>query len=286
VELRLASKKRRHACGRQARPPQSIRDLASVHSSIAVETLRYHLTVGNSEINSVGDGLLERVGDVGRAQRIFLLSPANASGKRAKILLREGATFELALRLQQEGLTLGEAFAFISGLYFRGKLTYARAFATPPPGVPGTLVITACGGLVLPERTMAGEELCQISDAPVEAGEPRYRIPLERDARSLAARMSADCEVVLLGSIATPKYVQPLLGIFGDRLKFPSEFAGRGDMSRGGLMLRCVRDGVELNYVSVALGERHGARPAKLPKLAVHRPAAGGSALRSKQPQG
>jgi hypothetical protein len=202
------------------------------------------------------------------------------------MLLREGATFELAQRLQREGLTLGEAFAFISGLYFRGKLAYARAFATPPPGVPGTLVITACGGLILPERRMARTELCRISETPVEAGEPRYRVPLERDARCLAAQMTADCEVVLLGSIATPKYVEPLLGIFGDRLKFPAEFAGRGDMSRGGLMLRCVRDGVELKYVSVTLGERHGARPAKLPKLGAHRGAAGGSALRSKLPRG
>jgi hypothetical protein len=133
---------------------------------------------------------------------------------------------------------------------------------------------------------MAREELCQISDAPVEAAKPRYRVPLERDARRLAAQMSADCEVVLLGSIATPKYVEPLLGIFGDRLKFPAEFAGRGDMSRGGLMLRCVQDGVELNYVSVTLGERHGARPAKLPKFAVLRAAEGKSAARAKQPRG
>lgn len=242
--------------------------------------------VGNIENNSDRGEISGHVGYAGVAKRIFLLSPANASGKRAKMLLREGATFELAQRLQGEGLTLGEAFAFISGLYFRGKLAYARAFATPPQDVPGTLVITACGGLVLPERMMAREDLCQISDAPVEAAEPRYRIPLERDARSLAAKVTADCEVVLLGSIATPKYVEPLLGIFGDRLKFPAEFAGRGDMSRGGLMLRCVRDGVELNYVSVTRGERHGARPAKLPKLAALRAAAGGSALRAKQPQG
>lgn len=215
--------------------------------------------------------------------RIFLLSPANAAGKRAKMLLREGATFELAQRLQGEGLTLGEAFAFISGLYFRGKLAYARAFAAPPQGLPGALVITACGGLISPERTMAREELCEMSAGPVEAGEPRYRVPLERDVRHLAAQISEECEVVLLGSVATPKYVEPLIGILGERLKFPAEFAGRGDMSRGGLMLRCVRDRVELNYISVALGERHGARPAKLPKLAVHSTVPGVVVARSKQ---
>jgi hypothetical protein len=235
--------------------------------------LRYHFTVGNSEFTVGGGGPTKMAGVAGGANRIFLLSPANASGKRAKMLLREGATFELAQRLQADGLTLGEAFAFISGLYFRGKLAYAKAFAAPPHEVAGVLVITACGGLVSPERTMGREELRQISAAHVDAGEPRYRVPLERDARCLAKQISAESEVVLLGSIATPKYVEPLLGIFGERLKFPSEFAGRGDMSRGGLMLRCVKDERELNYVSVTLGARHGARPARLPKLAIRRAA-------------
>ena len=116
---------------------------------------------------------------------------------------------------------------------------------------------------------MSREQLCLISSAPVEASEPRYRIPLEQDARVVAAHLNENCEVVLLGSVATPKYVEPLLAIFGERLVFPAEFAGRGDMSRGGLMLRCVRQGVELNYVSILTGERHGSRPPRLPKLAT-----------------
>ena len=45
-------------------------------------------------------------------------------------------------------------------------------------------------------------------------------------------------QFVLLGSVATDKYVGPLLDVFGDRLYFPATFAGRGDMSRGGLLLR------------------------------------------------
>jgi hypothetical protein len=204
-----------------------------------------------------------------RAKRVFLLSPANAAGKRAQLLLREAATFGLAQRLRNGGLPLGEAFSFISGLYFRGKLAYASAFAAPPNGAPGILVITACGGLMSPAALITLADLCEISAAPVEASEPRYRIPLERDARSLYKQLSDDCEVVLLGSVATPKYVEPLLAIFGERLVFPAEFAGRGDMSRGGLMLRCVRQGAELNYVPIATAERHGPRPAKLPKLIV-----------------
>jgi hypothetical protein len=206
-----------------------------------------------------------------RANRVFLLSPANAAGKRAQLLLRDGASFGLAQRLKNGGLALGEAFSFISGLYFRGKLAYASAFAAPPDGAPGVLIITACGGLMSPDAQLTQSDLCEISAAPVDASEPRYRIPLERDARRLHEQLGKDCEVVLLGSVATPKYVEPLLAIFGDKLVFPTEFAGRGDMSRGGLMLRCVREKAELKYVSIATGERHGPRPAKLPKIIVSR---------------
>jgi hypothetical protein len=202
-----------------------------------------------------------------RPDRIFLISPANAGGKRAGYLSREGATFELAQRLREEDAPLGEIFSFISGLYFRGKLAYASAFASAPAGVRGVHIITACGGLVGPEERFGCERLAEISSADVHANEPKYREPLERDARRLVESISADCQVVLLGSVATPKYVEPLLSVFGDRLVFPAEFAGRGDMSRGGLMLRCVSSGVELQYVAVQSGQRHGTKPAKLEPL-------------------
>ena len=212
-----------------------------------------------------------RYSDPGGAQaggkRIFLLSPANVSGIRANLVFREDATFALARRLREKGVLLGEIFSFISGLYFRGKLAYAQAFARPPAGMPGALVITACGGLVSPDLLVTREELRRISAGRVDLAEPLYRIPLERDARKLAKRLKTHDQVVLLGSVATPKYVEPLLAIFGDRLMFPAEFAGRGDMSRGGLMLRCVRDGVPLTYVPVSTGERHGPKPPKLPSL-------------------
>lgn len=201
---------------------------------------------------------------------MFLLSPANAAGKRAQLLLREGAPFNLALRLRERGLELGEAFSFISGLYFRGKLAYANTFAAPPSGVPAVLVITASGGLVSPTTVVTHSDLCEISSGTVDAAEPRYRIPLERDARRLHKRLRGTCEVVLLGSVATTKYVEPLLAIFGARLVFPAEFAGRGDMSRGGLMLRCVSQRSELRYVPVLNAQRHGPRPTKLAKLATH----------------
>jgi hypothetical protein len=200
-------------------------------------------------------------------QRIFLLSPANAGGVRAKMIMSENARFVLARRLHNDGLPLGELFSFISGLYFRGKLAYARAFASPPVGMPGILVITAGRGLVSPDALMTPDEMVEIADVPVDAGDPRYREPLERDAQELLRRAGKRCEIVLLGSIATAKYVEPLLGIFDERLLFPSAFVGRGDMSRGGLMLRSVREGAELGYEPVGSAIRHGPRPPKLPKI-------------------
>jgi hypothetical protein len=199
--------------------------------------------------------------------RIFLLSPANAGGIRAKMIMSENAKFALARRLRNDGLPIGELFSFISGLYFRGKLAYAQTFASPPPGLPGVLVITAGHGLVPPETLVTHNQLMEIAGVPVEATDPRYREPLDRDAGDLFRRAGKRCEVVLLGSIATSKYVEPLLNIFDQRLLFPSTFVGRGDMSRGGLMLRSVREALELAYEPVCSAIRHGARPPKLPKL-------------------
>jgi predicted kinase len=218
-------------------------------------------------------GLSGRVGKTepgsGERRRIFLLSPANAAGKRAKMILREAAAFPLAVALREQGLPLGEIFSFISGLYFRGKLAYARAHAAPPSGLPGIVVITASGGLVSPDRLFRLPDLLGITSGDIAAGAPEYRVPLERDARLLFEHMGAECEVVLLGSVATPKYVEPLLEIFGERLMFPQEFVGRGDMSRGGLMLRYAAEKRELTYVPVAGAVRHGVRPPKLEKLAA-----------------
>ena len=202
-----------------------------------------------------------------RTHRVFLLSPANAGGIRAKMIMSENARFILARRLRNDGLPIGELFSFISGLYFRGKLAYAQTFASPPPGLPGVLVITSGRGLVTPETLVSHEELLEIAGVPVEAADPRYREPLDRDATDLFRAAGKKCEVVLLGSIATSKYVEPLLNIFDQRLLFPSTFVGHGDMSRGGLMLRSVREAVELAYEPVCSAVRHGARPSKLPKL-------------------
>jgi hypothetical protein len=199
-------------------------------------------------------------------RRIFLLSPVNAAGIRAKMIISERAKFQLAVQLREQGLPLGEVFSFISGLYFRGKMAYANAFGGTPSITPSALVIMAGRGLIPPHTIVRQEDLKKLSTVPIDHRDARFRDPLERDARELSQIAGPHCEVVLLGSIATPKYVEPLLGIFGERLLFPSEFVGRGDMSRGGLMLRCARENVQLTYVPVATAQRHGPRPPKLPK--------------------
>jgi hypothetical protein len=195
------------------------------------------------------------------AQRIFLLSPANASGIRGKRLLGGRAQFDLALRLRATGASLGELFSFMSSLYFRGKLAYAQRFANPPAGLAGVYVITSSRGLLAPEAIVTLEELRAMSSARIDHKSPEYRVPLERDARLLSESTGNDTQVVLLGSIATQKYVGPLLEILGKRLMFPSDFVGRGDMSRGALLLRCSRDSTQLKYVAVADAVRRGVRP-------------------------
>jgi len=199
--------------------------------------------------------------------RIFLLSPASCHGERAQLVFNPQAQFPLARALRtREGVPLGDVFSFLSGLYFRGKLTYARAFERPPAGVPGTVVITTADGLVSPHARVNLRRLARWAAVPIDAFEKRYCRPLLRDAELIRDAAAPDCEVVLLGSIATGKYVDLLLRVFGERLLFPSSFVGRGDMSRGGLLLRAVDAGRELDYAPVATSVRHGARPPRLPR--------------------
>jgi hypothetical protein len=80
----------------------------------------------------------------------------------------------------------------------------------------------------------------------------------------LAREIGRECDVVLLGSIATPKYTDVLLDVFGTQLRFPVDFVGRGDMSRGGLLLRRAAAGEELDYAPVAGAVVHGSRPPRL----------------------
>lgn len=189
---------------------------------------------------------------------VFLLSPASCSGTRAQMLLNS-KTSPLTARLANGGAPLGEVFTFMSSLYFRGKLAYAQRFGQ-------ALVIAPGRGLLPADMLIRVTDLRAMAAVPVDEEVAAYRDPLLRDARAVEQSIGPDGIAVLLGSVATEKYCGPLLEVFGDRLLFPATFAGRGDMSRGGLMLRCARSGTPLEYVPVRGAARHGPKPPKLGK--------------------
>lgn len=184
------------------------------------------------------------------------------------MLLNPAASFSLAERLRSDdGASLGEVFSFLSGLYFRGKLAYATRFGRLPGDLLSSFVITTDRGLVSPTTPVRHSDLLAFADVDIASGDERYHAPLRRDIRDLAARIPRDAEVVLLGSIATGKYVDVMAETFAERLVFPSDFVGRGDMSRGGLLLRCVAEDHELEYQPVVGAVRHGKRPPKLERI-------------------
>jgi hypothetical protein len=190
---------------------------------------------------------------------VFLLSPANCAGTRAQMLLKS-QTSPLTARLANGGAPLGEVFTFMSSLYFRGKLAYATRFGS-------AYVITPGRGLLPADILIRIDDLRQMATVEVDEALPAFREPLVRDAKAIANNLEPADRVVLLGSVATDKYVAPLLDVFGDRLYFPPTFAGRGDMSRGGLLLRSASAGTPLDYVPLRGAVRHGPKPPKLPRL-------------------
>jgi hypothetical protein len=188
-------------------------------------------------------------------ERAFLLSPARCNSERAQLLVTSRRS-AMAQRLRDGEAELGEVFAWLSALYFRGKLAYARRFARPG----GALVMAPGLGLAAPELALSTARFAAM--AGVEVQSDAFVKPLVRDARRLARRFTG--EVVLLGSIATGKYLDCLLEVFGARLVFPESFVGRGDMSRGGLLLRAAASGEELAYRAVEGATLRGRRPPRL----------------------
>jgi hypothetical protein len=198
------------------------------------------------------------------AATIFLISPARCSGERAAQLVRSRRS-AMGQQLRAETATVGEVFAWLSALYFRGKLTYAFRYGAGSCGVPGALVMAPGQGLRAPDARLAVSTFQAMGEIDVESD--AFARPLARDARLVERACGPGARVVLLGSIATGKYVDTLLDVFGPRLLFPGTFVGRGDMSRGGLLLRAARSGEELEYRPVAGATLRGARPPKLPRL-------------------
>lgn len=213
---------------------------------------------------------------------LFLLSPANLSGRRGEVVFNPGAGFPLAAQLRRpEGAPLGDVFSFISGLYFRGKKAYAEAFGRAPPGLSAGLVISPAEGLRFLHEPVTVERLRRWAEVPVDEREPRFVRPLVEHSEALLSALGESARYVLLGSVATDKYVAPLTRVFRQQLLFPQEFVGRGDMSRGSLMLQAARHGVELAYAPVLGMDRRGARAASVspsrraPRAAGSEPALG-----------
>lgn len=184
--------------------------------------------------------------------RVFVLSPANCNGLRAQWVLKKNSRSDLAIRLRGDGVPLGEVFTYLSALYFRGKLAYARAFAEPPSDCPGILIITPTAGLVAHDTLIHLPRLRGFGRVAIHVRSRTYRAALQRSAKGLINQIRSECEIVLLGSVGTGKYLDILGPIFGSRLRIPAEFVGLGDMARGGLLLRCVRENRQLNYVTAA----------------------------------
>src|SRR5260370_7097471 len=136
--------------------------------------------------------------------RIFLLSPAYAGGERARMILRDQAQFPLARQLREKsGAPIADVFTFLSGLYFRGKIAYANAFARPTRGTSGVLVITPTRGLIDARTRIRLDHLRDVAEVDIDQDDPRYRMPIYRDARHLATQLRPQPEGVLLVSIAT-----------------------------------------------------------------------------------
>ena len=187
---------------------------------------------------------------------VFLLSPASLSGVRGRRLLEGGGDAALAERIARgEGVPLGEVYASISSLYFRGKLAYALRFARRPLSL-GVRVITPDRGLCAADQSVRLDDLRRMASTPIDEREPTYRQALCDSVRELALGLPAGVAVVLLGSLATRKYLDPLTEVLGERLRVPREFIGLGDMSRGGMLLKAVAAGRELDYVAAPTAAR------------------------------
>lgn len=202
---------------------------------------------------------------VNSPRKIFILSPARTTGKRAALILNPASKLPLAVQLRTSaGVPLGDVFSFCSSLYFRGKVTYAERFAIAPADLAPAYVITSSNGLVSNRLRITATTVERFAGVSIDPKEERYLAPLLASARQLQRQLSGDTQVILLGSIATPKYVDPLIECFGDQLLFPTDFIGRGDMSRGGLLLRAVAANRELAYQQLSgTIKRTGRRPPK-----------------------
>ena len=194
----------------------------------------------------------------------FRLRAAAARGLR---LIDGSSASSLAQQLQTEsGAPLCEVFAFLSSLYFRGKLAYARAFARPPHAMRGVFIVTPGAGLCT-KRRLSPRRPRRVCGGRGRSRNPHFVAPLLRDVQALVA--SASSTRASCCSAASLRQVRRAAAAgVRERLLFPADFVGRGDMSRGGLCCAPRAKASELDYLPVLGATRHGPRAARLPRIA------------------
>jgi hypothetical protein len=177
----------------------------------------------------------------------FLLSPAHLGGARAARLTSLDARFAVAQSYRDGTLSIGEAFSWISALYFRAKLRYARHFGARHGGGPAQ-VIAPGFGLVAEDWLLSGERFTRLCQVPVDTQDRRFRQPLEAACAGLARSLDRDDRIVFLGGLAGDRYLAVLAPALGPRLFVPIDFVGRGQMQRGSLLLQAIAENRELAY--------------------------------------
>jgi hypothetical protein len=172
--------------------------------------------------------------------RLFVIVPADWSGRRAQVLRRPEADFALARAVRRGEALLGDVCSYL-GVSFRGQLAYATRF-----GTAGPLVITPGDGLQSPRRKVGIAELARW--ATIDPGTAGSVERLKADAERLAATRPRAATLVLLESPATSSCIGILEPIFGAALLVPRVMRGRGG-SPGAHLLRAAEQGAELDYV-------------------------------------
>ena len=107
------------------------------------------------------------------------------------------AKFAAAMQYRTEaGVEVADAFAFMSALYFRGKIAYARQFAVPSAliGGNGIFVITSGYGLVPPDWRLTEERMKRMRRIDIDADARNYTKPLREHAQLIAVKDYLDSD--------------------------------------------------------------------------------------------
>ena len=89
-------------------------------------------------------------------------------------------------------------------------------------------MITPNRGLLAPSVRMTLDDLARLAKTDIDPCAEEFRKPLQQDAKALAEALGPRGQPVLLGSIATPKYVDVLLVSLSAGASFPGRIRWSG----------------------------------------------------------